>query len=145
MIFEKPPSDFNPTLDVVACYVLCGEKFLAMQYCDRKGGEWGVLGGKRESHETRDEAIIREIKEESGFKVLPSQLKKSITFPIRYPNFDFWYTIYSIRIDNKRVPKLDLNEHQAFKWVTPTEALKLNLMLDEPECVKYFFYNEFPY
>ena len=145
MIFEKPPSDFSPIMDVVACFIVCGNEYLAVQYNERKGGRWGVVGGKRESDETRDDAIVREVFEESGFKFRKTDFKKHITFPIRYPDFDFWYTIYSVQMLQKKNPVLDSHEHQAFRWVTPTDALQLNLLRDEAECIKYFFYAELPY
>lgn len=145
MIFKTPPDDFSPSMDVVACFVLSGEKYLCMQYTERKGAEWGVPGGKRDLHETRKQAMIRELQEETGFSVSEIDIEEHITFPIRYPDFDFWYTIYSTRLSTHKEPSLDQKEHQAYSWKTPSEALKLNLILDEDACIKYFFYGQLPW
>ena len=43
--------------------------------------------------------------------------------------------------DLKEIPEITLskNEHKAFAWCTPKEALALPLVLDEDYCMKHFY------
>lgn len=144
MIFEKAPADFKPAMDVVTCYLLHNNEFLNMQYCERKGATWGPPGGKRESHETRLQALAREIKEETGLSFKEFDFKKFKTVYCRYPDFDFIYSMYSMQLPNKPDILMDEHEHQNYLWTTPSEALKMDLIRDEDHCIELFFHSKWP-
>ena len=36
--------------------------------------------------------------------------------------------------------KIDFNEHKGFTWVTPSDALKMDLLKDEDSCIKLIYF-----
>ncbi len=141
MIFKTEPLNFRPLFSASGCYIIDPSgKFLIMQYVDSKGATWGPPGGKQESGETISQAMLRELKEETGFLFSKSHLQKIETCYIRYPEFEFIYSTFYVRVNERKEPTLDGREHQAFKWVTPSEALTMDLIRDEDGCIKRFFF-----
>lgn len=105
------------TIRVVAAIIVNNGKIFATQrgYGDFKGG-WEFPGGKIESGETSQEALIREIKEELETEIKVGELIDTIEYD--YPNFHlsmecFWAKIVS--------GDLILKEHVAAKWLSKDE------------------------
>lgn len=144
MLFLEPPEDFKPLFTASGCYLIHDEHFLIMQYVERKGATWGPPGGKQDAGETIHQAIQRELEEETGFTIPLSRLTKVATYYVRYPDFDFIYVTFYSRVHTKTEPVMDGKEHQAYQWVTPQEALKMNLIRDEDACIEHFFHNRLP-
>ena len=69
----------------VQCYIENNGKTLMLQRVKKKNdiheGKWVGIGGHMEKAETSDEAIVREIFEETGLIPLNLQLHGIITFP----------------------------------------------------------------
>lgn len=65
---------------------------------DMHQGKWNGLGGKFEPGETPEECAIREIYEESGFKVSDPVLKGLLTFP-GFANDEDWYAFVFVARD----------------------------------------------
>ena len=86
-----------------------------------QGGLWEFPGGKIEPNETKEEAIIREIKEEMDIDI---ETKKFIDQKIfNYPDKD----INLITIECKQIKgDIKLNEHEDFKWVNKNELKNFN-------------------
>ena len=83
---------------------------------------WDLPGGVVEYGEDLTESIIREVKEESGleiFDVRPFDVHSRV-----HPTAGFWVTIaYRCRA---KIEVVTVSwEHNAFKWVTKGEFLKL--------------------
>ena len=91
--------------------------------------KWIMPGGHIEPGETINEAVIREAKEEVGLSVKPEGV---ITYGelIGSKDFDepghFIYFNILCKTDNFDV-KLDNDELIEYKWVTPQEALKMDV------------------
>ena len=81
-----------------------------------QGGLWEFPGGKIEPNETKENAIVREIKEELETEIVVGELIDTIEYD--YPTFHlsmdcFWAEIVS--------GDLVLKEHEAAKWLTKDE------------------------
>ena len=68
----------------VLCYIEKNEKYL-MLYRNKKkndvnGGKWIGVGGKLEENESPDEALLREVKEETGLTLTSYRFRGIITF-----------------------------------------------------------------
>ena len=111
-------------IDVVAAVIQNEEgKILIAQRNLKKsqGGLWEFPGGKIEPNETKEEAIIREIKEEMDIDI---EAKKFIGQKVfNYPDKD----INLIAIECKQIKgDIKLNEHEYFKWVNKNELKNFN-------------------
>ena len=111
-------------IDVVAAVIQNEEgKILIAQRNLKKsqGGLWEFPGGKIEPNETKEEAIIREIKEEMDIDI---EAKKFIGQKVfNYPDKD----INLIAIECKQIKgDIKLNEHEDIKWVNKNELRNFN-------------------
>ena len=111
-------------IDVVAAVIQNEEgKILIAQRNLKKsqGGLWEFPGGKIEPNETKEEAIIREIKEEMDIDI---EKKKFIDQKVfNYPDKD----INLIAIECKQIKgDIKLNEHEDIKWVNKNELRNFN-------------------
>jgi 8-oxo-dGTP diphosphatase len=110
-------SEQRKTIKVVAAVIKKDNKIFATQrgYGEFKGG-WEFPGGKIESGETPQQALIREIKEELDTVIEVGALIDTIEYG--YPSFHlsmdcFWCTI--------KEGELILKEHEAAKWLASDE------------------------
>ncbi len=141
MIHSKPPGKFNPRFHVVSCYLEYDGKILLLLRPKQKsqGGKWGVPAGKIDKGEDEETAMLRELKEETNLSVEQESLRYFQKLYVRYPEYDFVYSMFYSKLPNKPVITLSAKEHKDFKWLTPTKALKLNLVDDLGECIKLFY------
>ena len=104
-------------VNVVAAIIKDNDKIFATQrgYGDLKGG-WEFPGGKVEPHETLQEALKREIKEELVVEIEVDDFVAKIEYD--YPNFHLSMNCFFARIING---KLKLKEHSNAKWLTSDE------------------------
>lgn len=86
-----------------------------------QGGLWEFPGGKIENGETREEAIIREIKEELDVNIKADQYIDEKVF--NYPEKDINLIAIKCSIING---KILLKEHEDAKWVTSEELNNYN-------------------
>ena len=109
-------------LFVVAAIIKKDNKILATQ---RGYGEfeglWEFPGGKIEDGETKEEALVREIKEELNTDIKVGDLIDTIEYD--YPTFHlsmdcFWAEVTS--------GNLELKEAEASKWLTKDELDSVN-------------------
>lgn len=98
-----------------------------------KSHKWGnwytVPGGHIELGERSEEAVKREIKEEVGLEVEPIKilLVQEAIFPRDYIKHEHYiFMDYLCRTKSSTV-KLDQKEIQEYRWVSPREALQLDL------------------
>ena len=104
-------------VNVVPAIIKDNDKIFATQrgYGDLKGG-WEFPGGKVEPHETLQEALKREIKEELDVEIEVDDFVAKIEYD--YPNFHLSMNCFFARIING---KLKLKEHSNAKWLTSDE------------------------
>ena len=105
------------TIRVVAAVIRKGDRIFATQrgYGEFKDG-WEFPGGKIESGETPQDALVREIKEELDTVIQVNDLIETVEYD--YPSFHlsmdcFWCEVVS--------GKLVLKEAEAARWLTKKE------------------------
>ena len=87
-------------------------------------GKWNGLGGKLEPHESPEQALRREVFEESGLHIEAAELRGFITFP-DFDGEDDWYAfVYTVSDFSGELASSDEGE---LRWVPDDELLKLNL------------------
>lgn len=105
------------TIEVVAGVIKNGDKIFATQrgYGDFKGG-WEFPGGKMEPGETPQQALTRELREELAVVVEVGDF--ICTVDCDYPNFHLTMHCYFCNVVGG---ELKLLEHEAAKWLSPSE------------------------
>lgn len=141
MIYNKLPKKFEPRAKIVSCYMEYGDKILLLLRHKSKyqGNRWGVPAGKIAKGENALRAMVREIKEETGQRVPPTQLEYLIKVYVKYPKFHFVYYMFRLKLDKLPRVSLSTKEHKRYKWVTPAKALQLELVRELDRCIKMFY------
>lgn len=84
-------------------------------YGEYKDG-WEFLGGKIESGETPQEALVREIREELTAKIVVGDLIKTIEYD--YPSFHLSMDCFWAEVESG---ELELKEAEAARWLAKDE------------------------
>ena len=142
MIFKEKPEDFIPDMEVVGCVVECGGKIVLLHRQDHKleGNKWDLPAGKVDKSDISvREAMVRELREETGIVVDEKVLILHDTFFVAHLGFKFFYHHFNLKLE--KIPEIIIaeGEHKAFIWVTPEEALNMPLVMDEDYCLKHFY------
>ncbi len=137
MLFLSEPEGFSPKFHVVGCFLEHNGKFLMLHRQDhkREGNLWGVPAGKIDPGETKEEAIVREVFEESGVRLEVPPGFVATTY-VRFTEMDIVYHIFRHVLSEEPDVVLSPTEHKAFRWVTPEECLRLPCVEDEEPCVR---------
>lgn len=141
MLFLEKPLQFTPKFDVVSCFVEYNGKILLLHRAPHKpqGSTWCVPAGKVDDGEDLHAAMLRELQEETGI-IPPNRILDYFkeTF-VRYSEYDYPYHMYYLKLDQEPHVTVDIKDHTDFIWVTPEEALTMNLIEDEDVCIKLFY------
>ncbi len=140
MIFKEVPEEFNPKFSVASCYIECAGKILLLHRSEIESepGKWCLPGGKIEEKETELDAMVREIKEETGLSIPQDKLEYIEKLFIKHPNHDFEYHLFLTKLDAES--QIEINEeHKNYAWVSPLEALSMDLMRDNDVHIKMFY------
>jgi len=142
MIFEKEPQPFSPRFEIVSCFFEHDGKILLLHRQDHKseGNTWGVPAGKMELGELPEQAILRELKQETGYQAKSGELSYFKKVYVQYPNYEFVYHIYHLMLSRKVDIKINPGEHKNYQWVTPTQALQEVLIPDLDACLRLFYH-----
>ena len=120
-------------IKVVAAIIQKENKILATK---RGYGEfinmWEFPGGKIESGETKEQALVREIKEELNIEI--SVDKFAIDIEYHYPNFYLFMSCFMCSI---KEGSIELLEHNDGKWITKEELNTLNWLPADIDAVNY--------
>lgn len=108
--------------EVVAALIWEGERFLACQRPAHKarGLLWEFVGGKVEAGETKEEALMRECKEELDVTVEVGDIFMEVTHT--YPDLKVHLTLFHASIASGTPKKL---EHNDIRWITVGEIDQL--------------------
>jgi len=140
VVYINRPIDFQPRVEVSACFLEKEGKFLFLHFQDHKsqGNTWGIPGGKVEKTESALAAVMREVQEETGILLKPESIRHIQTVYItnKSTNFSYIYHMYSAPYSGSEAISIAPSEHKGFTWVTLADALKMNLMDDEAPCIE---------
>ena len=108
--------------EVVAALLWRGERFLACQRPAHKarGLLWEFVGGKVEPGETREQALIRECREELDVTVAPRDIFMEVTH--EYPDLTVHLTLFNADLPQGEPRAL---EHNDLRWITVEEIDQL--------------------
>ena len=105
-------------LEVVAALIWRNGKFLICQrHKDKKRALlWEFVGGKVEQGETREQALVRECREELAIAVEVNDVFCEVTHV--YPDVTVHLTLFNAQIVTGEPQML---EHNDMTWITPSE------------------------
>ena len=110
------------TLNVVAAIIKKDNQILATKRgYDEFINMWEFPGGKIEANETKEQALVREIKEELDCTIKP--IKFALDLEYQYPTFYLKMSCFEAEITGG-TPKL--LEHNDAKWLKKSELDTLN-------------------
>lgn len=104
--------------EVVAALIRRGDRYLACQRPAHKarGLLWEFVGGKVEPGETKQEALIRECREELGITIEAGETCLEVVH--KYPDLTVRLTLIHSTIPEGEPRKL---EHNDIRWIKPEE------------------------
>ena len=104
--------------EVVAALIWKGDKFMICQRPANKARAllWEFVGGKVEPGETKEEALIRECKEELDIILSVDDAFMDVVH--EYPDITVHLTLFNATIAEGEPKKL---EHNDIQWITPSE------------------------
>ena len=104
--------------EVVAALIWKNNKFMICQRPANKarGLLWEFVGGKVEQGETKEDALIRECKEELNVLLSVGDIFMDVVH--EYSDLTVHLTLFNATIDEGEPQKL---EHNDIKWITPSE------------------------
>lgn len=104
--------------EVVAALIWDGDRFLICQRPENKarGLLWEYVGGKVEAGETKQEALVRECKEELDVTISVGDTFMNVIH--EYPDITVHLTLFHAQIVSGEIRLL---EHNAVAWITPEE------------------------
>ena len=105
-------------MEVVAALIWEKDRFMICQRPSHKarGLLWEFVGGKVEAGETREEALVRECREELDIRISVGDLFMDVTH--EYPDVTVHLTLFNATVAEGIPQKL---EHNDIQWITPAE------------------------
>ena len=104
--------------EVVAALIWNGDKFMICQRPAHKarGLLWEFVGGKVETGETKEQALIRECQEELSVTLSVGDVFMDVVH--EYPDIIVHLSLFNATISEGEPQKL---EHNDIQWITPIE------------------------
>lgn len=126
------------TILSVNALIWCNGKVLLLKRSEKKTIDPGVysgIGGKVEPHESFYEALLREVKEETGLTEFESIKPYSITQHPYPPSNAEWVNVY-FNIKIKKQLKIKTSDEGEFYWVNPNDVNSLPMVDDLKEYIQ---------
>ena len=112
-------------IQVVAAAIFHNDKVLSVQRPEHDKEyvslKWEFPGGKIEVGESREEALVREIREELSVDIEISEFLMTVEHT--YPDFHLTMHVFKCVLDQGEIT---LNEHVALKWLSNNELDQLD-------------------
>lgn len=138
MIYSKIQDTIPYFFEAVGCLCLFDNTLLLLKRNEGKSypRHWGIPSGKKRENETRINAAIRELFEETGLIRSSHNLNFLKTYHIINDDMSFLYSLYSCHLSALPDIKINKKEHTTFAWYKLDELSKLLLVPDSVECVR---------
>jgi 8-oxo-dGTP pyrophosphatase MutT (NUDIX family) len=104
---------------------LDSERCLLLLTNEVRGSYWQPVTGSVEPGEGYFEAACREPLEETGFTFNSTPVDSGFEFDFTSRFGPTRERIFALTVEDMPIPKIDPNEHQAFQWIHPRDALRL--------------------
>ena len=119
--------------EVVAALIWKDNKFMICQRPAHKarGLLWEFVGGKVELGETKEQALIRECREELAVTLSVGDVFMDVTH--EYPDLTVHLTLFNATIVKGELQKL---EHNDIQWITPREIPNYEFCPADEEILK---------
>ena len=119
--------------EVVAALIWDDDKFMICQRPANKARAllWEFVGGKVESGETKEQALIRECKEELDILLSVGEVFMDVVH--EYPDLTVHLTLFNATIEEGEPQKL---EHNDIQWITPSEIRNYDFCPADEEILK---------
>lgn len=123
----------KPIVPVVAALIWDNDKFMICQRPAHKarGLLWEFVGGKVETGETKEQALIRECREELAVTVSVGDVFMDVVH--EYPDLTVHLTLFNATIADGVPQKL---EHNDIQWITPSEIPNYEFCPADEEIIK---------
>lgn len=120
-------------VEVVAALIWDKDEFLSCQRPANKARAllWEFVGGKIEKGETKEQALIRECKEELNIVLNVGDVFMEVVH--EYPDIKVHLTLFNATIVEGLPQKL---EHNDIKWITPAEISNYNFCPADEEILE---------
>lgn len=127
-----PDAEEKPRIKIAGCFLEYESQFLILHRNPggRHGGKWGLPAGRVEQGETEKDAVVREVREETGFLIPREKLEflQKIVFDFPEKIIDFF--VYHVNLESKIDVVLESRENQAYAWVTGKECYARDDLID---------------
>ena len=119
--------------EVVAALIWKGSKFIICRRPAHKarGLLWEFAGGKVEAGETKEQALIRECREELAVNVSVGEVFMEVLHD--YPELTVHLTLFNATISEGEPQKL---EHNDIRWISPSEISDYEFCPADEEILK---------
>ena len=120
-------------VEVVAALIWENNKFMICQRPEHKarGLLWEFVGGKVEQGETKEDALIRECKEELNILLSVGGVFMDVIH--EYPDLTVHLTLFNATIAEGEPQKI---EHNDIQWITPSEISNYDFCPADEEILK---------
>ena len=120
-------------VEVVAALIWDNNKFMICQRPAHKarGLPWEFVGGKVESGETKEQALIRECREELAVTLSVGNVFMDVIH--EYPDITVHLTLFNATISEGIPQKL---EHNDIRWIFPSEISKYSFCPADEEILR---------
>lgn len=137
MLYTDEQASFPPLFEAVGCICQSQGRVLLLKRSRDKSypGLWGIPGGKLNPGESQIRGMVRELFEETTVLRSAANLEKRATYHIISTDSSFLYTVFVCKFDQFPEIRIRPEEHVGFDWLTPVDALRLDLVPDLAECL----------
>ena len=118
---------------IVGCFLEHDGKFLILLRHAHKpdGGTWGLPAGKVEPDESDKHAMVRELREETGYHATEEELEHLGDFPFTSSRGEqYVFATFRVKLDDPHELVVEEAAHADHKWVTPEECYARTDLID---------------